>query len=139
FYKARCLQSGAPMLPRLCIAALLALSTFNVAPPSALVQAFHRPIVRVGANQSNNWSGYNQGMLEKNKQFHQVAGTWTVPAATPHKAREAEFSSSWVGIGGGCVDANCAITDGTLIQAGTEQDVDANGQASYSAWWELIP
>ena len=31
------------------------------------------------------------------------------------------------------------VTDNTLIQAGTEQDVDAGGTASYSAWWELIP
>jgi hypothetical protein len=26
-----------------------------------------------------------------------------------------------------------------LIQTGTEQDVDATGTASYSAWWELVP
>jgi hypothetical protein len=44
-----------------------------------------------------------------------------------------------VGIGGGCVDAGCQVTDGTLIQAGTEQDVSTSGQATYSAWWELIP
>ena len=101
---------------------------------------FHRPIVRVSANKSNNWSGYNQGTLEKgNTQFHSVDGTWTVPTATQHKAGEAEFSASWVGIGGGCVDAGCTVTDSTLIQAGTEQDVDASGAASYGAWWEIIP
>ena len=48
---------------------------------------FHRPIVRVGANQSNNWSGYNQGTLEKGgAQFHRVSGTWTVPTATQNVA-----------------------------------------------------
>jgi hypothetical protein len=31
------------------------------------------------------------------------------------------------------------VTDNTLIQTGTEQDVDASGKDSYSAWWELIP
>jgi hypothetical protein len=72
-------------------------------------------------------------------QFHAVAGTWIVPTAGQHRAGEAEFSASWVGIGGGCVDANCSVTDATLIQAGTSQDVDAAGLASYSAWWELIP
>jgi hypothetical protein len=101
---------------------------------------FHRPIVVVGANQSNNWSGYNQGTVEQGgKLFNSVSGTWTVPTARPHKAGEAEFSSAWVGIGGGCIDAGCTATDSTLIQAGTEQDVDSSGHASYSAWWELIP
>jgi peptidase A4-like protein len=100
----------------------------------------HRPIAVVGANQSSNWSGYNQGTLEQgNEQFNQVSGTWRVPTATQHMAGEAEYSSTWVGIGGGCVDAGCTITDATLIQAGTEQDVDANGVGSYSAWYELIP
>jgi hypothetical protein len=108
--------------------------------PAPHVVTFHRPIVRVGANQSNNWSGYNQGTLEKGgTQFHQVSGTWVVPTATQRKAGEAEFSASWVGIGGGCVDAGCSVTDATLIQAGTSQDVDSTGRASYSAWWEIIP
>jgi Peptidase A4 family len=106
--------------------------------PTAAV--FHRPIVTVGANKSNNWSGYNQGTLEKGgAQFTSVDGTWTVPTASQRKAKEAEFSASWVGIGGGCVDANCTVTDATLIQAGTSQDIDASGAASYSAWWEIIP
>jgi hypothetical protein len=107
---------------------------------TAAAQMFHRPIVAVGANKSNNWSGYNQGTLEQGgKLFHQISGTWVVPTATAHKAGEAEYSASWVGIGGGCVDANCTVTDATLIQAGTEQDVDSSGKASYSAWWEIIP
>jgi hypothetical protein len=91
-------------------------------------------------NQSNNWSGYNQGTLEKGgAQFHRVSGTWTVPTATQNVAGEAEYSASWVGIGGGCVDANCTVGDATLIQAGTSQDVDASGAARYRAWWEIIP
>jgi hypothetical protein len=101
---------------------------------------FHRPIVSVGANKSTNWSGYNQGTLEKGGTlFSSVDGTWTVPTATQHKAGEAEYSATWAGIGGGCVDANCLVTDSTLIQAGTSQDVDASGKAHYSAWWEIIP
>src|SRR5437870_10168567 len=108
--------------------------------PASQVATLHRPIVKVGANKSNNWSGYNQGTLEKNgTQFSSVDGSWTVPTATQHKAGEAEYSATWVGIGGGCVDANCTVTDNTLIQAGTEQDVGPGGRASYSAWWELIP
>ena len=104
------------------------------------VAMFHRPIVAIGANQSSNWSGYNQGTIEQGgEQFHAVTGVWRVPTATQHAPNEAEYSSSWVGIGGGCVDANCDIGDTTLIQAGTEQDVDKSGVASYSAWWEIIP
>ena len=109
----------------------------RAATPPAL---FHRPIITLGANQSSNWSGYNQGSIERgNKLFNAVAGAWTVPTATPHKPGEAEYSSSWIGIGGGCVDAQCMVTDTTLIQTGTEQDVDRSGHASYSAWYELIP
>jgi hypothetical protein len=99
-----------------------------------------RPIVHVGANKSNNWSGYNQGALEQGgKTFNSISGNWTVPTATARKANEAEYSASWIGIGGGCIDAGCVATDGTLIQDGTSQDVDATGRAHYSAWWEIIP
>jgi len=128
------------LLGRLCSLGLLVACVSPAATPSSAVAVFHRPIVRVGANQSNNWSGYNQGTLEKGgAQFHRVSGTWVVPAATQNAPGEAEYSASWVGIGGGCVDANCTVTDATLIQAGTSQDVDASGAASYSAWWEIIP
>jgi hypothetical protein len=91
-------------------------------------------------NQSNNWFGYNQGTLEKNNTlFHSITGDWTVPTATQHSSGKDESSSDWIGIGGGCVDANCTVGDNTLIQTGTEQDVSASGTASYSAWWELVP
>ena len=62
-----------------------------------------------------------------------------MPTATQNVRGESEYSASWVGIGGGCVDANCTVGDATLIQAGTSQDVDASGTARYSAWWEIIP
>jgi hypothetical protein len=94
----------------------------------------------VNANQSSNWFGYSQGTLEQgNKLFNSISGDWTVPAATQHTSGQAEASSDWIGIGGGCVDAGCTLTDSTLIQTGTEQDVDATGAPSYSAWWELVP
>jgi hypothetical protein len=89
--------------------------------------------------QSNNWSGYDQGALEKGKPFTAISGTWTVPTATQHKAGEAESSATWVGIGGGCLETSCTATDQTLIQAGTGQDVSASGKKSYYAWYELIP
>jgi len=114
---------------------ILALVAFPPSPHAATA----RPIVVVAANQSFNWAGYVQGALEKNTTFHSVAATWIVPTATPHQRGEAEYSSSWIGIGGGCVDAACSIGDDTLIQAGIGHDIDANGAADYYAWWETIP
>jgi len=105
------------------------------------------PGVRAGMTQSNNWSGYAQGRLEKGHDFHAITGAWTVPNARPRKDKEEEFSSTWVGIGGGCIQVRCSVSDPTLIQAGTEQDIVAScplgGSCSYSplytAWYELIP
>jgi len=91
-------------------------------------------------NQSNNWFGYNQGSLEQGgKLFNSITGDWTVPTASQHTSGQAEYSSDWIGIGGGCVDSGCTTSDSTLIQTGTEQDVASNGSTSYSAWWEVIP
>lgn len=129
------------------VAPVLAAFSLLILPTQASARArpahlpeFHPPIAVVNASQSTNWSGYNQGTLEKNNTlFHSVSGTWTVPAATAHTKGQAEYSSSWVGVGGGCVNSGCSVTDATLIQAGTEQDVAADGTTSYSAWWELVP
>src|SRR4051812_37220887 len=95
--------------------------------------------LRANANQSSNWFGYNQGALEKGGLFNSITGDWTVPTATQHNAGQAENSSDWIGIGGGCVETSCLVTDETLIQTGTEQDVSASGAGSYGAWWEIIP
>ena len=108
---------------------------------STLPAAGHSHVViPFAANQSQNWSGYNQGTAEQGgKQFNAISGNWTVPAVSQHVAGQAEYSSNWIGIGGGCVDAGCTVTDATLIQTGTEQDVSRAGKTSYSAWWEIIP
>jgi hypothetical protein len=94
---------------------------------------------RFDANQSSNWSGYNKGLLETGAGFHAISAKWVVPAAQQKVRGQQEFSSSWIGIGGGCLDTSCTLTDSTLIQAGTEQDVASDGTASYSTWFELIP
>jgi hypothetical protein len=96
--------------------------------------------VRVGTNQSSNWFGYNLGSLERGGTlFNSISDDWTVPTITQHTPGQAEDSADWIGIGGGCVDSGCTVGDETLIQTGTEQDVDANGNATYGAWWEIIP
>jgi hypothetical protein len=98
------------------------------------------PHATANANQSSNWFGYDQGAVEQGgKLFSSITGNWVVPKATQHTKKQAEASSDWIGIGGGCVDAGCTVTDSTLIQTGTEQDVSASGAASYSAWYELVP
>ena len=124
-----------------------------ISAPSASAVSSSSPATRVGstlhvvkgttfnARTSGNWFGYVQGTLEKagNPTFHKISGTWRVPTATQHVSGQAANSSTWVGIGGGCVDQTCLVGDNTLIQAGTEQDVSASGAASYYAWYEIIP
>src|SRR3954452_17810315 len=128
---------------RIHLAALAAVLTLGVTagPATAATPLSHGQLLRpFNTNQSNNWFGYNQGSLELGgKLFHSISGDWTVPTASQHTRGQDESSSDWIGIGGGCIDANCAVGDNTLIQTGTEQDVDSSGKASYSAWYELIP
>ena len=93
----------------------------------------------VAESQSSNWSGYNKGVLDTDTLTHSISAQWVVPKATQHTAGEAEDSATWIGIGGGCLQTSCTATDETLIQAGTEQDVSASGQATYDAWYEIIP
>jgi len=96
--------------------------------------------IRANTNQSSNWFGYSLGSVERGGTlFNSITGDWTVPSVSQHTNGQAEDSSDWIGIGGGCVDAGCTVGDETLIQTGTEQDVSVTGQASYSAWWELVP
>jgi len=87
------------------------------------------PLIRVravglrAATASTNWSGYGLAGY-----FASVAGSWTVPAASPSVGPT--YSSSWVGIDG--------LANRNLIQAGTESDY-VNGYAQYDAWWEILP
>ena len=124
-----------------CGALLMGLATTAHAAVRTHGKLLHitKPGIGFNAAQSNNWFGYNQGTLEQGgKLFNSITGDWTVPTATQHTAGQDEASSDWIGIGGGCIDANCTVGDSTLIQTGTEQDV-SGGKASYSAWWELVP
>jgi Peptidase A4 family len=91
--------------------------------------------------QSDNWSGYDEGYLDTGALATSISGEWTVPTATQHTSGQAEDAANWVGIGGGCVNMKdgCTVTDETLIQAGTEEDVSSSGAATYSAWWEALP
>ena len=87
--------------------------------------------VRTGTRstwQSSNWSGYAE-----TGSFTATSGNWTVPTAKAGAGSgdaTGWFSSAWIGIDG--------FNNRHLIQTGTEQDY-ANGTASYSAWWEILP
>ncbi|WP_435130746.1 G1 family glutamic endopeptidase [Actinacidiphila sp. bgisy144] len=76
---------------------------------------------------SGNWSGY--AAANGNGGDTQVSSSWVQPAVdctvTP-----SGMSSFWVGLDGWTNDA--------LEQTGTEADC-VNGQASYYAWWEVLP
>ncbi|HUA43862.1 MAG TPA: G1 family glutamic endopeptidase [Solirubrobacteraceae bacterium] len=134
-------------LQRLTLGLAVSLAACGIAAASASAaltshgQLLHlAPGLQSNTNSSSNWFGYGQGTLEQgDKLFNSITGDWTVPTATQHTAGQAEDSSDWIGIGGGCIDSGCTATDSTLIQTGTEQDVDSTGAASYSAWWELVP
>lgn len=96
-------------------------------------------IMSLGASTSQNWAGYSQRLAIGSLGFQSVSGDWIVPKATQLTPGRAEHSATWVGIGGGCIEPSCALPDLTLIQAGTNQEVDANGVDSYAIWWEIIP
>ena len=157
------MQSG-PTMRRVFVAGLsmtvlitgfVVLTTAGIAAPATPRSAihstlratdeYHRTISvgRVGTafadSQSSNWSGYNQGILDTDTPTTSISAQWVVPTATQHTAGEAEDSATWIGIGGGCLESGCTATDSTLIQAGTEQDVSTSGQATYDAWYEVIP
>jgi hypothetical protein len=73
---------------------------------------------------SANWSGY----AITSGPYTSVTGTWAVPAVSP--STTPTYSAAWVGIDG--------HTGSNLIQVGTEQDY-YDGEAHYSAWWEILP
>jgi hypothetical protein len=129
---------------RVCALTLAALAVTLVAAGGAAALNAHGQVLRLApghanANQSGNWFGYNQGAVTKGTLFNSITGNWTVPKVSQHTKGQAEYSSDWIGIGGGCPESTCTVPDATLIQTGTEQDVSSSGAPSYSAWWEIIP
>jgi hypothetical protein len=94
-----------------------------------------------GYEVSGNWSGYSQDNYLTNVTYTSASFSWTVPAVkfVPHGLEFQQASAIWVGIGGDCEDSTCKTVDATLIQLGTEQDVNYLGQTSYYPWWEVLP
>jgi hypothetical protein len=91
---------------------------------------------------TSNWSGYAVAHFETGQTYLSATATWTVPAVTfqpDASGSTAEYSSTWVGIGGFCENALCTKADRSLIQLGTEQDVSSGGVTQYYAWYEMLP
>ena len=79
---------------------------------------------------SSNWSGYAAQTNLNSPAANSVSavyGTWTVPTVS---GSGTAYSAVWVGIDG--------YSSSSVEQLGTEQDI-VNGQAQYSAWYEMYP
>ena len=63
----------------------------SAAPTSPPARATARTIAVVAANESFNWSGYMQGVLEKGTTFHAVTAQWIVPKAKQRNRGEADL------------------------------------------------
>jgi hypothetical protein len=83
---------------------------------------------------SANWSGYVAGgssaSASSGTRFRSVSGSWVAPTAKCTGSQA--YSAYWVGLGG-------AGQAQALEQAGTEANCDSSGQATYYAWYELVP
>jgi Peptidase A4 family len=87
--------------------------------------------VAVTHQDDSNWAGYLVTSSTTTKtSFSAVSGSWTQPAADC-AAGSPSYSAFWVGLGG--------YSGAHLEQTGTSADCSATGQASYSAWYELVP
>lgn len=90
-------------------------------------------VVQAAEQISTNWAGHVAASRHPRREpFSSVSGTWVVPAATCSAGHQAD-SATWVGLGGYREHAK------SLEQAGTEQDCNRTGDASYAAWFEIIP
>jgi hypothetical protein len=78
---------------------------------------------------SENWSGYVV-RSSADKQFSSVSASWVQPSVSASSGQG--YAAFWVGLGGASNGSQA------LEQVGTSGQV-VNGQATYSAWYELVP
>jgi peptidase A4-like protein len=91
---------------------------------------------------TSNWSGYAIGSYQNGQKYTSAGATWVVPTVTfgqTQSGTNEEYSATWVGIGGFCLNSLCSRVDRTLIQLGTSQYVSSSGTTSYFAWYEMLP
>ena len=101
---------------------------------------------------SENWSGY-VASAASGKSFSSVTSSWVQPTASCTSG--SGYAAFWVGLGGsgsGSASSSAVSAYGgdpgastgsgqseALEQAGTQADCTSSGQASYFAWYELVP
>jgi len=107
-------------------------ATATAAPPANRMNG--RMVAKDGAAAtSSNWAGYAvTGSTAATTAFTRVFAAWVQPAATCIPG-QATYSAFWVGLGG------YNPRSPALEQVGTEADCSVRGEASYSAWYELVP
>jgi peptidase A4-like protein len=91
---------------------------------------------------TSNWSGYAIGSFQTGQKYTSASATWSVPAVAfgaTQSGTDQEYSATWVGIGGFCMNALCSRVDRSLIQLGTSQYVSSANATSYFAWYEMLP
>jgi peptidase A4-like protein len=87
--------------------------------------------VTVSDQQDSNWAGYVVASSATTKaSFSAVSGSWTQPPVDC-QASYPSHAAFWVGLGG--------YSGEHLEQTGTSADCSASGQATYYAWYELVP
>lgn len=86
----------------------------------------------VQQTESGNWSGYVVGNSDGGTSYKSVTGSWVQPQASCDAANGSTYAAFWVGIGG-------ASGKSALEQDGTEVNCSAGGNATYYAWYELVP
>ena len=93
--------------------------------------------------QTSNWSGFALANFQTGQLYTAAQATWKVPAVTfdtsDKSGTKAQYSSTWVGIGGFCENEKCTKADNRLIQLGTDQNVASDGTTSYDSWYEMLP
>ncbi len=75
---------------------------------------------------STNWSGY----LAASSSYTAVSASWTATSPLP-EGYTTSADSTWIGIGG--------VTSDDLIQVGTQNIVEPNGQVLTAAFYEMLP
>src|SRR5579875_2374458 len=102
---------------------VLAAAAFAAVPAAASADATPMSV-------SENWAGY-AASPSNSSGFTSVSGSWVQPAATCSSGQS--YSAFWVGLGGASENSQA------LEQDGTQADCTASGQATYYAWYELVP
>jgi len=125
-----------PAVAGLAVLLLTACSSGATSHPAAKTttspaQARAASTVRVTDQEDSNWAGYLvTSSATKKTSFSAVSGSWTQPAADCAAGFPSD-SAFWVGLGG--------YSGEHLEQTGTSADCSASGQATYYAWYELVP